>query len=75
MHEEYTDGRHGDFPIAADGTFTFTVPFVDGPGVYTVVVWVARPGDQSAIAASNISIRVDAPASFASGMISAGGGR
>ena len=75
VHEEYTDGRHGDFPIAADGTFTFTVPFVDGPGVYTVVVWVARPGDQSAIAASNISIRVDAPAAYASGMVSAGGGR
>ena len=73
VREEYTDGRHGDFPIAGDGSFTFTVPFVDGPGVYTVVVWVTKPGDKTAIAASNISIRVDAPAAYASGTISAGG--
>lgn len=75
VREEYTDGRQGDFPIAADGSFTFTVPFIDGPGVYTVVVWVTKPGDKTPVAASNISIRVDAPATYAAGMISAGGSR
>jgi len=75
VREEYTDGRRGDFSLAADGTFTFKVPFIDGPGVYTVVVWVAKPGDESPIAASNISIRVDGPATYTAGMISAGGGR
>lgn len=76
VREEYTDGRHGDFPVAADGSFTFTVPFVDGPGVYTVVVWVTKGGKASPIAASNISIRVDAPASYAYGIRpTTGGGR
>jgi uncharacterized protein YkwD len=58
IREEYSDGRRGDFPLSADGTFSFTVPFADGPGIYTVVVWVRRPGETTPIAASNISIRV-----------------
>jgi uncharacterized protein YkwD len=62
VREEYTDGSHGDFKVAQDGGFTFDVPLHDGPGVYTVVVWVAKKNDRSPIAASNISIRVDKPA-------------
>jgi uncharacterized protein YkwD len=63
VREEYTDGRKGDFYSGEDGGFNFEVPFRDGPGVYTVVVWVARKGEKTPIAASNISIRVDRPAS------------
>lgn len=55
----YDDGRTGDFPLAADGGFAFVVPFPDGPGVYTVVVWVRRPSDEETISASTVSIRVD----------------
>ena len=62
VREEYTDGRRGDFSVADDGGFSFPVPFTDGPGVYTVVVWVTRKGDTTPIAASNISVRVDPPA-------------
>ena len=59
VREEYADGRRGDFSISRDGTFSFAVPFVDGPGIYTVVVWVKKPGVPVPIAASNVSIRVD----------------
>ncbi len=62
IREEYSDGRSGDFSVANDGTFHFTVPFRDGAGVYTIVVWVSRKGDRTPVAASNISIRVDRPA-------------
>lgn len=56
--EYYTDGSRGDFAVAKDGKFAFVVPFVDGPGVYTVVVWVHPHGSKQMIAASNVSIRV-----------------
>lgn len=59
VREEYTDGRSGDFAIAGDGSFTFSVPLVDGPGIYTVVVWVRRENSATPISASNVSIRVD----------------
>ena len=77
VREEYTDGRRGDFPVATDGAFKFTVPFVDGPGVYTVVVWVTKDGDHTPIAASNISIRVDRSAApyMVGSVTAAGGGR
>jgi uncharacterized protein YkwD len=63
IREEYSDGRKGDFQVAADGKFAFAIPLPDGPGVYTVVVWV-RPHGRAvdAIPASDISIRVDAAA-------------
>lgn len=61
--EQYSDGRRGDFQVAPDGHFAFAIPLVDGPGIYTVVVWVRRHGSTGdAIPASNVSIRVDAPA-------------
>ena len=56
---QYGDGRRGDFAVADDGNFTFRVPFNDGPGVYTVVVWVKKDGESKPIAASNVSMRVD----------------
>jgi uncharacterized protein YkwD len=69
VREEYSDGRRGDFQMTRDGGFAFAVPFPDGPGIYTVVVWVRRDGSSDpAISASNVSIRVDSP----SGRIAAG---
>jgi len=59
LRQEYSDGSRGDFDIADDGTFTFAVPFRDGAGIYTVVVWVHRRGSSESIAASNVSVRVD----------------
>jgi len=56
--EYYTDGGRGDFPIAKNGSFAFVVPLNDGPGVYTVVVWVRPHGSTDTIAATNVSIRV-----------------
>lgn len=56
----YTDGSRGDFVIAEDGAFSFTVPFHEGPGVYTVVVWVRKAGESKSVAASNVSMRVEA---------------
>jgi uncharacterized protein YkwD len=62
VREEYSDGRRGDFQVA-DGKFAFAIPLADGPGIYTVVVWVRPHGSTGdAIAASNVSIRVDAAA-------------
>ena len=57
--ERYEDGGRGDFPLSREGSFAFVVPFTDGPGVYTVVVWVKRHGSTDTIAASNVSIRVN----------------
>lgn len=51
-------GRRSPLAVNGDGAFTFEVPLTDGPGVYTVVVWVKKDGDARAIAASNVSIRV-----------------
>lgn len=59
VREEYSDGRRGDFQVAEDGTFAFAVPLPDGPGVYTVVVWVRAHGARETIPASNVSIRVE----------------
>jgi len=68
------DRRHD---YAANGTsdFSFNVPFTDGPGIYTVVVWVRRPSDKEAIPASNVSIRVDRPSTGEPYMLSGGGMR
>jgi hypothetical protein len=61
--QEYSDGRRGDFQVASDGSFAFAVPFTDGPGVYTVVVWVRKEGDTTSFAASNVSVQVAAATS------------
>jgi uncharacterized protein YkwD len=59
LREEYTDGRRGDFPVSDDGSFSFGVPLNEGPGIYTVVVWVRAHGHHETVAASNVSIRVE----------------
>ena len=60
VHEEYSDGSRGDFQVAPDGKFAFAIPLPDGPGVYTVVVWVRPHGASGdAIPASNVSIRLE----------------
>ena len=68
LREQYSDGRRGDFQVADDGGFAFAVPFPDGPGIYTVVVWVRALGARDTVAASNVSVRVEAaPAHVAYG--------
>jgi uncharacterized protein YkwD len=64
VREQYADGGRGDFQVADDGAFAFAVPFPDGPGVYTVVVWVRAHGGGESIAASDVSIRVNEMASI-----------
>ena len=49
------------FPVADDGGFSFTLRPEDGPGVYTVVVWITKDGLRDPIAASNIAVRVIPP--------------
>jgi uncharacterized protein YkwD len=71
VREQYADGRRGDFTVADDGTFTFNVPFADGPGVYTVVVWV-RGRSGAPIGASNVSIRVEPATSETFGTVAGG---
>lgn len=52
--------RRDDFTLSSDGSFAFTVPFNDGPGLYTIVVWVKRDDlSGAAFPASNVSIRVE----------------
>ncbi len=58
----YEDGSRGDFNVATDGSFAFEVPFQEGAGIYTIVVWVSANGTQFPIAASNVSIAVSTPA-------------
>ncbi|HJQ36969.1 MAG TPA: CAP domain-containing protein [Thermoanaerobaculia bacterium] len=57
--QEYSDGTRGDFPVSDNGAFSFTIPFTEGEGVYTVVVWVRKNGAEQPIAATNVSIRVE----------------
>lgn len=50
----------GDFfSLRPDGTFSFNVPFQEGTGLYTVVVWVKKEDDGPPFPASNVSIRVE----------------
>lgn len=58
IREQYSDGRRGDFEVADDGSVAFAIPFPDGPGVYTIVVWVHERDGRDSIAASNVSVRV-----------------
>ncbi|HUP63041.1 MAG TPA: CAP domain-containing protein [Thermoanaerobaculia bacterium] len=59
VRREYSDGSRGHFFHGPDGAFSFPVPFAEGEGVYTVVVWVRKGGFEQPIAVSNVSIRVD----------------
>src|SRR6185503_21140001 len=70
---KYRDGRRGEFYLGDNGAFSFPVPFNDGEGIYTVVVWVSKAGVDHAIAASNISIQVKQLSAVSSQL--SGGGR
>ena len=59
VRREYPGGHRGDFTVAKDGAFSFDIPFTQGAGIYTVVVWVRRDGIELPVSASNVSIRVD----------------
>ncbi len=53
------DRPRTNFTVDANDEFTFTPAFDRGPGVYTIVFWVAATSRaDTPIAASNISIRV-----------------
>ena len=71
VRREYPGGSRGDFAVTKDGAFSFDVPFTQGPGVYTVVVWVRSEGASVPISASNISIRVEdaSPAPIRAGVL------
>lgn len=59
IRREYPGGHRGDFTVTNEGAFSFAVPFTQGAGIYTVVVWVKRDGQSLPTPASNISIRVE----------------
>ena len=67
--------RRRDYGIDAGNEFSFNVPFTEGAGIYTVVVWVRRPGEKESFPASNVSIRVDRSATGEPYMLSGGGMR
>jgi hypothetical protein len=51
-------GQPGDLFVRDDRSFTFSIPFERGPGLYTIVVWVRNNGNGSLLVpASNLTIR------------------
>jgi len=68
------DRRH-DYALRGESDFSFTVPFTEGAGIYTVVVWVKRPDAKESIPATNVSIRVDRPSTGQPILLSGGGMR
>lgn len=68
-------GQRRDYAVKGGSEFSFAVPFTEGAGIYTVVVWVRRPGDKESIPASNVSIRVDRSATGEKYLLSGGGMR
>jgi len=54
----YTDGTRGSISIDGEGNFSFLVPFYQGVGVYTVVVWLLPAGSQEPIATTALSLFV-----------------
>src|SRR5688572_6908111 len=67
VRREYPGGHRGDFTVAKDSAFSFDVPFTQGPGIYTIVVWVRRDGVNLPVSASNAPIRVENEAAPAMG--------
>ena len=70
VRQQYPGRGRGDFHVADDGAFSFTVPFTEGPGIYTVVVWVRGKNAPRPIAASNVSIRVESALQTSAGRLS-----
>jgi uncharacterized protein YkwD len=58
--------------LSRDGSFALNVPFDEGAGVYTVVVWLRPAKGREPFAASNISIRVTSPEPAGSSILSGG---
>lgn len=59
LRDEYGEGRYGEIDVTKEGAFSFAVPFTEGPGIYTIVVWVRVPDWAYPFAATNSSIRVE----------------
>ncbi len=75
MIETYSlPDRRRDYALHGQSGFNFAVPFTDGPGIYTIVVWVKKADDREAIPATNVSIRVDRPSNSEPILLSGGGG-
>ncbi|HEX2061278.1 MAG TPA: hypothetical protein VHK90_11095, partial [Thermoanaerobaculia bacterium] len=57
---KYMDGSRGDIVLENQGqkSFTLTIDFTEGPGIYTIVTWVRPPG-AGPIEVTNHSIRVE----------------
>ncbi|HYH07629.1 MAG TPA: CAP domain-containing protein [Thermoanaerobaculia bacterium] len=53
----YLDGTHGDVVIDKK-KFTVEIGFNDGPGIYTIVVWI-KPAGSGPIEVTNHAIRVE----------------
>jgi hypothetical protein len=56
---EYRARGTGDVRTGKAGEFALDIPFTDGPGVYTVVIWTKFPGAEGAFAATMTSIVVE----------------
>jgi hypothetical protein len=55
----YDEGRIGEVEVTKDGRFSVKIPFTEGPGIYTVVVWLHRPGFAAPFPGGSVSIRVE----------------
>jgi hypothetical protein len=58
---QYGPGRHGEVEVGDWGEFSFDMPFTEGPGTYTVVVWVRFLDRAEGFPATMTSIVVEAP--------------
>jgi hypothetical protein len=56
---EYDNHRLGEVTLVKSGEFAVSVPFTEGPGIYTIAVWVRYPGYAVPFAATSVSIRVE----------------
>lgn len=53
--------ENGALRIRRDGSFSFDAPLHDGPGIYTLVVWLSGSASSPPVAASHISTIVPPP--------------
>ncbi|HYI10081.1 MAG TPA: CAP domain-containing protein [Thermoanaerobaculia bacterium] len=56
---QYAENRFGEVDVKREGDFSFAVPFTEGPGIYTIAVWVTVPEFLTPFAATNVSVRVE----------------
>jgi hypothetical protein len=56
---QYAENRYGEIDVNREGHFSYSVPFTEGPGIYTIAVWVRVPDYVHPFAATNVSIRVE----------------